>query len=195
MQQLKQSFQNEKTIRCFIAIEIPREIKTSIEEYLIQLRKMSPAIRWVNAANIHITLKFLGEIKQDLLNNVKSSLKSITEVIQPFEIKMGGSGAFPNQKRPRVIWLGLKSQEYNKLLGIYEWIENKLVLLGFEKEQRRFTPHLTVGRIKFPQNLTDLFHYMEQYPFPEKQFIVKEIVLMQSLLKPSGAEYHIIDKY
>ena len=195
MQKFKKPLRNNKLIRCFIAIALPQEIKIGLEQYIRSLRKISPDIRWVRAENIHITLKFLGEIEQDLLDKVEFSLKSISEVFQPFYIYLKGSGSFPNEKRPRIIWVGIEALQNNLLLKIYNWIENRLETLGIKKEQRKYTPHLTIGRIKFPQNMNKLFQYMKQYPFQGEQFGVKEILLMQSLLKPSGVEYKVIDKY
>ena len=182
-------------IRCFIAIQIPQEIKFEIESYLSQLKRISPSIRWVKITGLHITLKFLGEIEKDLLDKIRSSLKSISNIFQPFDISIMDCGTFPNKKRPRIIWLGIEPDADNMLIKIYQWLEESLVPFGFEKEQRKFTPHLTIGRIKFPDNMDKLLGFIEKEPFPKKQFSVEEIVLMQSILKPTGAEYQIIDKY
>jgi 2'-5' RNA ligase len=195
MQKFKQSAQKVNTVRCFIAIELDREIKNSIEQYIVPLKRISPAVRWIKTESIHITLKFLGEIEQDLLDKVKLSLKPISEIFHPFVVTILGCGAFPDQRRPRVIWLGIETKEKNELLKLYEWIESRLESLGFKKERRKFSAHLTIGRIKFPRNMESLFNYMDINPFPPKQFLVKEIVLMQSILKSSGAEYKVIAEY
>jgi len=195
MHKFNQSYQKPKLIRCFLAIELPAEIKSDIDHYLAGLKKFSPSIRWTRSTNIHITLKFLGDIETEILSKVTSALISISEIFKPFTISIAGSGVFPGEKNPRVIWLGIKSDIDNMFYKNYQWIENKLGLLGFEKERRKFSPHLTIGRIKHPQNMTNLFDYMKEKPFPEKQFLVNEIVLMQSILKPSGAEYTMLHKF
>ena len=195
MQKSNLSHQNLIKIRCFIAIELAREHKIDIDHYVSNLKNISPSVRWINLTNIHITLKFLGDIEQRILGEVISSLKLISEVFKPFTISIAGSGVFPGMKNPRVVWLGIKPDKDNRLITIYEWIENKLEQIGFAKEQRKFSPHLTIGRIKNPHHMGNLYDYMRDKPFPEKKLLVNEIILMQSVLKPSGAEYTILDKF
>jgi 2'-5' RNA ligase len=161
----------------------------------LNLKKITSSVRWTALANIHITLKFLGEIEEDILSNITSSLVSISDIFKPITISITGSGVFPGKKNPRVIWLGIKTDTDNLLYQYYQWIENKLELAGIEREKRKFSPHLTIGRIKYTQNMTELYNYMEEKPFPENKFLVNDIVLMQSILKPSGAEYRVLHKF
>jgi 2'-5' RNA ligase len=186
---------SQEKIRCFIAVKVPQNILSEIEKYLVQLRKISSHVRWVKASGIHITLKFLGEIEPLLVDQVKESLQSVAGIVKPFEVMVHGSGCFPNPKKPRVFWLGLEQSIGKELNVIYDWINEKLATFGFEKEKRRFSPHLTLGRVRTPADFTSLLNYMQNYPFPKRGFKVHEIVLMRSILKPSGAEYIPITTY
>jgi RNA 2',3'-cyclic 3'-phosphodiesterase len=182
-------------IRCFVAVEIPDELKILIDEYISSLRKISPDIKWIKANNLHITLKFLGEIPKDLLSKIQKELLGISNVVKPFAMSIGDAGFFPNQFKPRVIWLGMQNDNNNSLFKIHKWIDEKLENLGFEKEKRRFSPHLTLGRIKVAGNFKLLTEYINHYKFHKYKFNVSDVILMKSLLKPSGAEYSKINVY
>lgn len=182
-------------IRSFVAIELPAEIKTAIDSYIQQIRKLAPNIKWAKAASIHITLKFLGEQPPELIDKTLAGLLPVSEIASPFQLTVTQFGAFPNEKRPRVFWLGIESQPAEPLFTLQSWIEERLVPLGFEKERRRFSPHLTMARVKFPENFAALWSFVQANPFPAQSFAVHEIVLMRSLLKPSGAEYRPVQKY
>jgi len=188
---------NDQQIRCFIAIHLPSEIQAQISDFIADLKKYSNDVRWVKAKNIHLTLKFLGEIDSKRVNSVKECLYPIGNEFPPFNLSISGSGCFPNKKRPRVFWLGMEQGKDNPLFGVNKWIENQLSKLGFEKEKRRFSPHLTLGRVrtKPPVNFSGLFTFLENNPFTPAKFLVRDIFFMQSSLKPTGAEYRVIEKY
>jgi 2'-5' RNA ligase len=186
---------HDNLIRCFIAVKIPETVLVEIEKYGQNLKRIAPDIRWVRIKGIHLTLKFLGEIKSELLEQVKESLRSVTGIVDPFNIEIQGTGCFPTRRRPRVFWLGLEQDRKTSLTIVQQWIEDRLSELGFEKEKRRFTPHLTLGRVRRPQDFTQLFEYMDEHPFKKVSFKVANIVLMQSILHPSGAEYTPIQVY
>jgi len=182
-------------IRCFVAIEIPDDLKSKIDQYIYSLKQIAPKIKWIKARNLHITLKFLGEIPQNLVQQVQNELLGITKIVNPFNMSIQDSGFFPNQNKPRVVWLGMQNNGNNSIFKIHEWIDNRLEPLGFDKEKRRFSPHLTLGRIKFPGNYSELAEYISQNEFQSFDFKVNEVVLMKSVLKPSGAEYLKIKSY
>jgi 2'-5' RNA ligase len=184
-------------IRCFIAIHLPHEVRNRISEYILQLREYSNDVRWVQAENIHLTLKFLGEIDSSRVDQVKQSLNPISDKFSPFILNVSGSGCFPGKKRPRVFWLGMEQGTENPLFGINRWIEDKLEQLNFEKEKRRFSPHLTIGRVRARQQVdfSKLFSFMERTPFLPIEMTVSDISFTQSNLKPTGAEYQVIEKY
>jgi len=182
-------------IRCFVAIEIPDNIKKEIDQYIYNLKKISSEVKWIKASSMHITLKFLGEIESGLYNRVGDSLKSVNEVSNPFKIQIKDFGAFPNSKKPRVVWLGLNPNPGDSLTKLFNWIDGKTAELGFERENRKFSPHLTLGRIKYPGNYSSIFEYMENNSLKDLEFTATQIVLMRSQLRPAGAHYTVINNY
>ena len=186
---------NQNLIRCFIAVELPPSIKNSLFEFLDRLKPISKSIKWVNPSGIHITLKFLGEIEPSEVKKVSGELQRIKGIVNPFELKISGNGAFPNKRRPRVFWLGLQQDEQRSLFRLHQWIDEQLEALGFEKEKRRFSPHLTLGRVKYPEDFSNVFDYLKDHPFEPDTLNVEEIVFMRSELKPTGAEYTVIQSY
>jgi 2'-5' RNA ligase len=182
-------------IRCFIAISLSDEILDELDSYLQQLKKISPGVRWVKPAAIHITLKFLGEQPAQLVGSVERELTGISDVCSPFALSVVGTGCFPNRNRPRVFWLGLEHDAQNSLFKLHEWIDKRLEPLGFTREKRRFSPHLTIGRAKEQSRYPEVFEYFTEHPFPELKFDVNEVVFMRSELRPEGAKYTPIQKY
>jgi len=182
-------------IRCFVAIEIPDDLKIRIDDYIFSLKQISPKIKWIKAKNLHITLKFLGEIPEKTLIQLQNKLSTVSEVTEPFEMSVQGAGFFPNKNKPRVVWLGLQNDNNNSIFKLHEWIDKKIESLGFEREKRRFSPHLTLGRIKFPDNHSELAEYINQNEFQSSVFKVNEVVLIKSVLRPTGAEYSQIKNY
>lgn len=184
-----------ETIRSFIAIELPIEIKNQINSYIAELRAFAPKLKWVKKEALHITLKFLGNQSPQKVENVIGTLLPLGNICKPFEISLKNIGAFPNQRKPRVIWLSIEAMPRELFFQSHTWIEDQLENIGFEREQRKFSPHLTLARTKFPADFSELWDFIKENPFPTQAFKVNEIVLMRSILKPSGAEYSQIQKY
>lgn len=134
-----------ETIRAFIAIELPPDIQTGLNRVLKQLAPATKAVRWVPAANIHLTLKFLGDTPVDKVEQLKNAIKIEALQHEPFEIQAGTLGAFPSPRRPRVVWIGVQAP--NELSELAEGIETATIPLGFPSEGRPFSPHLTLGRV------------------------------------------------
>ena len=182
-------------IRSFVAIEIPETLKNQISEYTGNLKARNKNIRWVRENNLHLTLKFIGEQTPEMTDAIIARLIPINSGNSKFTLSTADTGAFPNSRRPRVIWLGIKSEPDQALISLQSKIEENLSPLLPDSNKKRFSPHLTLGRVKFEENFGVLFNYMNSYPFPAIAFKVNRFVLMQSLLKPSGAQYSIIQKY
>jgi 2'-5' RNA ligase len=135
-------------IRSFIAIELPRELKLSLVRLQDKLKPESRApVKWVDPENIHLTLKFLGNIDSGLTGRITSALGEAIQGVPPFDIEVSGLGVFPNIRRVQVVWVGLAG-EVAKLAQLQQRIETCLVPLGFAAEARSFTPHLTLGRVR-----------------------------------------------
>jgi 2'-5' RNA ligase len=174
--------------RCFIAIGIPEPIKKDIGEIINFLAKYDVDIKWVVPKNLHITLKFLGNTPDVLLPKIKNSLSDIMSFYKPFYIRIYGTGVFPNRKHPRVIWVGVKNTDI--LAKIKKDIEESMESLSYQKEDKEFNPHLTLGRIRSQKGIQNVITELDN--FKEKDFgsiQVEGIKLMKSDLKPGGAEY------
>ena len=182
-------------IRSFIAIEIPENIRKDINRYIQELQKHAPKLKWVKPESLHITLKFLGEQDPQRIEQAIVNLTKLGNNLDGFDLSIKNFGAFPNEKRPKVLWLGLEAIPRESFFGLFNRIEDTLEGIGFEREQRKFSPHLTLARIKYPDNFSGLFEFVAKNPFETHTFSVDGFVLMRSFLKQSGAEYKVIQKY
>ena len=175
------------TLRTFIAIPFPEAIQDRVDALLSDLRKMDAAVRWVSAQNLHLTLKFLGDVEEGRLSDLFVGIRKATEIIEPFRITLTGLGVFPNIRRPRVLWIGLEIPEAMKKL--YNNMEEELSRLHFPKETRKFSPHLTIGRVKGQRGMERLMSVVERMEFGPETVSVARIVAMKSELRPTGAVY------
>ena len=175
-------------MRSFIAIDLPAGLKSSISGVTHSVSGSSWGIRWVPVENMHLTLKFLGEIKDDLIAAIEMKLMVICGRYQPLAIDIKGVGAFPNLRNPNVLWVGIGPSE--RLAALFAEIDAGLSEMGFERESRRFSPHLTIGRVKDRRDIDSVIKELATYKYTFFGTIeVREILLMESVLKPSGAEY------
>jgi 2'-5' RNA ligase len=174
-------------MRLFIAIEMPQEIKAAISDVVRNIGRVE-CVRWVPETNMHLTLKFLGEVKEALAQGIIEKLKEVAGRSRAFQVEVAGFGAFPNLKRPNVLWVGMgKSEPLKTLAGD---VDGALAGLGFERETRPFSPHLTIGRVKDQRGIEPVVRELSTYKDTFFGTIsVDEILLMKSVLKPSGAEY------
>ncbi len=189
-----------RMMRAFIAVKIPEEIKQNLLEEIDRLRALihCGSVRWVRPEGIHLTLKFLGEISNGTLGEVRQTLEREVEKHPYSLLRVGGFGCFPNRRRPRVLWIGI-SEDNGALAQVQTSINEELVPLGFEKEGRPFHPHLTLGRVKrnvSKSELTQLQDAVNEFDVGQVgQFEVREIHLIESILKPTGAEYSTLGEY
>ncbi len=184
-----------ESIRCFLAIELPQGLKQRIDQLRGELQSLAPKVKWVKAGSIHITLKFLGSQTPEMVDGIIQTLLTANYTFSYFSLSTTHFGAFPNQKRPRVFWLGIQSTPSQPLFTLQQTIEERLANLGIEKEQRRFSPHLTLGRVKVQQDFSPLYGFIKENPFEPFRFPVHEFVLMRSILKSQGAEYRPIHTF
>ena len=138
-----------ETIRSFIAIDLPDEIRTELGELQKSL-KAGPQnyVKWVSPDSIHLTLKFLGDIAPDKIEAITGAIRESVENIPPFVLQIKGLGVFPNLKRIQIIWVGLTGN-LESLQRIQKNIEENLAIIDYPEETREFTPHLTLGRVRF----------------------------------------------
>jgi 2'-5' RNA ligase len=180
-------------IRSFIAIELPGEVKRELVRLQDELRLGSrTSVRWVDTNNIHLTLKFLGDIDENITGRITAILEEAASGTSPFRLEIGGLGVFPNPRRVQVVWVGL-SGDIEKLGQLQKRIESGLVPLGFAAESRSFTPHLTLGRVRdraTPEERQDLGRLIEGMRFESGAGLkVDAVNLMKSQLTREGPIY------
>lgn len=181
-------------IRSFISINLNDALKKEINNLLMDLKKYNFDVKWVPAENLHITLKFLGHIPEETIEKVKERLYNIVFSFKPFRLRFNGMGFFPDKKRPRVIWINISDSDVLKILQ--EAIEEKLKEIGFAKEERGFSPHLTIGRIRSLRDRERLVELVETIKDREFGIIdVDRVSLMKSDLRPGGAQYSVIAEF
>ena len=151
-------------------------------------------VKWVRPENIHLTLKFFGNVEESRVEPILQSIEGLIRRTSPFSTKVQGMGAFPHSKNPRVIWMGL-IDETKGLTSLQKSLEGALEKIGFEPEGRPFQPHLTLGRVKSSREKDDLIEKMEKHreeAFGEVE--VEEVILFKSELKPTGPIYTVLRK-
>ena len=180
-------------IRAFIAIDLSAEIQQRLDEvthnYKNQLANIP--IRWVPAVNIHLTLKFLGDVSLSNLNMLMDMIQAEVSSHHQFDISVGGSGAFPNNRQPRIIWVGVEAPA--ELAAIQNGIEGTTGRLGYTREERAFSPHLTLGRVSRNATSQDVKLISKTLDTARIGFLgatcVEKVHLYRSDLQPTGAVY------
>ena len=177
-------------IRAFIAIKLPEEIQEKLGSIQEKLRQSDAHVSWVKPENIHLTLKFLGNINETQVPDIIAALEESAKSVSPFPLQIGYAGAFPNLRFPRVVWVGMSDDEHDSLKTFQADLESRLARLGFKKEKGRFQPHLTLGRVRSQKNRSNLLRAIESIINVWVGVItVDKICLVKSDLKPTGAEY------
>jgi len=175
-------------IRTFIAVDVPDVIRDGIARLQSDMKRYRADVKWVRPESIHITLKFLGDVQVDRIDGMAQAIKESVEGVDSFPVSVGGTGMFPGARRPRVFWVGVK-EGAGVLSDLALRIETALNKLGFEKEKRKYSAHLTIGRVRTPKGIQPVVEAMRSTTFEAGVFEVDEIVLMKSDLKPTGAVY------
>jgi 2'-5' RNA ligase len=178
-----------KTIRSFIAIELPETIRAGLQEVQQQLQTFNLNLRWVRPQGIHLTLKFLGDIPSGDVEAVGDGIQQTVAGCGPISLCAKGIGVFPGMRRPRVLWVGLAGQ-VDALMRLQASLEENLASIGYPKENRPFRGHLTLARVKGRVNSDRLRAAMAEVDaFESEMFTADRLILYKSVLKPSGAVY------
>jgi 2'-5' RNA ligase len=180
-------------MRLFVALEIPSAVRENLAALLESLRAVSPQTRWVRPENLHVTLKFMGEVPETKLAATRSVLAGVRSD-QPVTVDFRGLGFFPNEKRPRVFWAGIEASPNLKTLAAD--IESVVEKLGIPREQRPFSPHLTLARFEppgLPEKLRSAIQENATREFGSLR--TNQYHLIESKLKPSGAEYTTLESF
>ena len=176
-------------IRSFIAIDLPEATREAIAVLQERLKRSRAGVRWMKPGSIHLTLKFLGNILPEQVDEIAAAAAQLIRDEPPITLYAAGLGSFPSLRKPRVIWVGLQG-EVDRLTKIQTGLENTLETLGFAREGRGFRPHLTIGRIKDRHRLQGLIEAMSTVELPKfNSFDANEIILYKSDLRPTWAIY------
>jgi 2'-5' RNA ligase len=186
----------QKNIRAFLAIEPTEDVLQAVFRLQENLkREIKGKISWTRPQGNHITLKFFGNIDQDDVKNICAIMKKQVASVPTLSLNVEKIGAFPDARRPRVLWLGTTG-DIDKLAALQTQVERDFEGIGFPCENRPFHAHLTLGRIKIPQEITGIKEAMDKYKdFAAGGFNCKELVLFQSKFTPQGAVYTRLEKF
>ena len=180
-------------MRLFVALEIPSDVRENLAALLKSLGAVSPQTRWVRPENLHVTLKFIGEVPAANLADIRGALAGVCSA-QPVAVDFRGLGFFPNEKHPRVFWAGIEASPNLKILAAE--IDGATEKLGIPREQRPFSPHLTLARFEPPRLRETLRAAIQENA--EREFgslRTSQFHLIESKLKPSGAEYTTVESF
>ncbi len=184
----------EKT-RTFIAINLNSEIKEHLTSLQTNLNIPESKMKWVEKNNLHLTMKFLGYISLEQTKLIKSELKEIASRYSPFIIRLSSNiGVFPVYKMPRIIWVGIK-EGIRELKELYNSIENNLSNKGFPRENKDFSGHITIGRVKFIVDKINFIQILKRITVNNLSIEVNSIALMESKLTPNGPIYNVAAKF
>ena len=196
------------TFRTFIAIELPADVRARVAQHIARLRHELPDVRasWSREDNLHLTLKFLGNVPVAAIPKVSHAVASATKSVSSFELTFSDCGAFPPRGRPSVLWLGAGSAGIlpassaqlpspSELARLYISIENELAEAGFPRELRPFHPHLTIARLRQSQGARQLAELHKSRGFAPIGFDVSEVVVFRSELLKDGSKHIAISRH
>ena len=180
-------------IRSFFAINLPETWCRELSRLQDRLKKTRADVKWVRPESVHLTLKFLGNVPEQTLDELCRAAGPALAQHPALALHLEGAGVFPTRNRPRVVWLGLGGQ-LERLNRLQKDLEAVAAQYGFEPEERPFRPHLTLGRVRSGQGRLDLLNELEKIQPNTFEFTAREVVLFRSDLKPTGAIYTALKK-
>lgn len=186
---------NSGTNRLFLAFDLPGDVIGAIGDIQQQIRTYGLNIKWVAKPNLHLTMKFLGDVSRDGMDAVKAAAVNAVRKVPPLSVCVRGIGAFPDMRRPRVVWVGL-SGDTGLLIQSHDLLEDQLEQAGFERDNRRFNAHITMGRIKGKVDTARLADAMRPFfDFQSRTFSMDQLVLYKSDLQPAGPVYTQVEAF
>ena len=179
-------------IRTFIALELPEEVKKEILEIQRRLVIKDAKIRWVSKENTHLTLKFLGGVEERLIPDIYETINTASKSFNSFQLNLSNVVLFPNKRRPKIIWAGIGGRT-SELELLAEKCDSALHRIGFKRENRKFKPHLTIGRIKCLGDAQDLSQRLNDLEVNPIEFEAAKINIIKSDLTSGSAVYTLLN--
>lgn len=183
-------------MRLFIGVKLSDETNNAVESAVLKMKSLAEShglrANWVPRENFHLTVKFLGSADPALVASIKEELSQAAATSTPFELRALGAGSFPSRGAPRVIWVGIE-RPITALETLAADIERRMVKLGFRQEIRRYSPHLTVARVKAGKSAAQVLA-----PYLTRDYgrtVVKSVTLFESVTKPTGSEYRVVSEH
>ena len=185
----------DQSLRTFIAIELDPKLQDALNLIQKELKEVGADVKWVKHDNIHVTLKFLGDVPLEKIDSIKSVMQTTLAPIPAFSMVLTHLGAFPKVENPQIIWVGATADK-NSIKHIADSLEENLKTIGFEKEKRDFEPHITLGRMRSSQNKFALSKKIKNFQFPAEcpRQLVNQVALFKSTLTPQGPIYETLAK-
>lgn len=180
----------------FCAFELPETLRTRIHEHAQRVREAVPdaAASWSRPDNIHLTMKFFGNVDQAQVPAISAAASRVVKEFSPIQIEVGKTEVFPRPSRPQVLWIGIDDRS-GALSKLQERLEDEFALEGFAKEDRAFRPHLTIARIRKPQNANQLAEVHLGLEFSAVAVRLDELTLFRSELSSKGSKYTAISRH
>lgn len=181
-------------MQLFVAVEIPDEVKQKLSLVRQATERKLKQARFAREEGMHLTLQFLGQVKEAKVEEIKKVLTEAVNQFKIFTFKLSDLGGFPSVKKGRVLWLGVEDGQDN-LIVLQKVVARSLTSIGFEEEKRKFHPHLTLARLKIPQGLQEAISSVCLEDFTAVAITVDKVTLFQSVLKSSGAVYNSLSHF
>lgn len=182
-----------ETKRLFVALPIPKAVRSALQEAKEFLTPHKEHLKMVNVDDAHLTIKFLGDTSIDLLEPIQDALGNLCKGSNAFELRLGAIGCFPEQGKPKVIWYGV--EHHDGLTGLQGETERVLTELGFIAQERSFAPHITLARVRRQTKLRSLRASLESFRPQSLSFQVKELCLYESVLAHQGPKYSVLQSF
>jgi RNA 2',3'-cyclic 3'-phosphodiesterase len=186
----------DEPLRVFCAVALPRDLHDQLTTHINRIRDAVPdaSASWSRVGNIHLTLKFLGDISPPQVEKLSEAASRSVEDFAPFKIVLEQTGVFPAHGSPRVLWIGVNDLE-GKLGELHASLEDETAKSGFQKEARPFHPHLTLARLRKPQQARTLASAYKAIEFEPAEIAVSELLVIRSELSSEGSKYTIISRH
>jgi len=184
------------TLRTFIAIELPAQVRAKISEHINRLRGEFPEVRasWNCENNLHLTLKFLGNVPVERVSALSDAAAESARSIETFDLIVSGCGWFPPRGKPNVLWIGIDDAEGNLRL-LHHTLEDRCAEAGFERDARNFHPHLTIARLRGSAGIRRLAEMHKALDFPAQRFTITEIAIFRSELLQQGSKHTALSRH